>query len=127
MSLFVAATGAVRASPPESLSSSWNGPSLASQQGPSVVPQDPAHLPALRDQAVAGLIQQGREEAGPVHHGRRHGGASDMAHESQEAPKQRDAEADRGSSRPESAAYKAKVHPLTVWSKQGRTMTVNNC
>ena len=93
-----AATGAVRASPPESLTSSWNGPS---QQGPSVVPQDPAHLPPSPNQAVPG----------PVQHGRRHGRGPDASHESLEAPQQADAEASRGTSRPESAAYKAKVLP----------------
>lgn len=95
-----AATGAVRASPPESLSSSWNGPSLASQQGPSVVPQDPAHSPTSPEQAVPGRAQ----------HGRRHGRPDHASQELQETPEQRGAEASGGISRPESAAYKAKVN-----------------
>ena len=97
MCLHAAATGAVRASPPESLTSSWNGPGLASQQGPSVVPRDPAHLPTSPDQALPGPVQQGR--------------ALEASQASLEAPQQAAAEVSRGTSRPESADYKAKVSP----------------
>lgn len=109
-----AATGAVRVSPPESLTSSWNGPSLVSQQGPSVVPHDPAHPNPLPDQAMPGPVQQGRAVPGPVQHGRRHGKAADASQESVEAPQQADAEASRGATRPESSAYKAKVPSFAV-------------
>lgn len=114
MCMCAAATGAVRASPPESLTSSWNGPSLSSQQGPSVVPQDPAHLPPSPNQAVPG----------PAQHGRRHGisRAPDASHESLEAPQQADAEASRGTSRPDSAAYKAKVLPQLPSQNKQLTM-----
>ncbi|KAL3137077.1 hypothetical protein ABBQ32_006662 [Trebouxia sp. C0010 RCD-2024] len=94
-----AATGAVRASPPESLSNSWNGPSFASQQAPSVVPRDPAHSPTSPDQGGPGHARQGRRQSRP-------GLASQ---DPQERPEHRVVEANRDISRPDSAAYKAKV------------------
>ena len=118
----VAATGAVRASPPESLSSSWNGPSLNSQQGPSVVPRDPAHSPPSPDQTLPGHAQHGRQHGRLGHapqqpqeapeqrqDGRQQGRPGHASQQPQEPPGQREAEANRDISRPDSAAYKAKV------------------
>ena len=101
----------MRASPPESLTSSWHGPELAAalHQGPSVVPRDPAHQAALPDQAMPG----------PAHHGRRQGRVPGAASRS---PQQEDfgEEGDKHSGRPDSAAYKAKVlaHSCIMFSHQ---------
>ncbi len=103
----VTATGAVRVSPPESLTSSWNGPEAPgafSHHGPSVVPREPPHQDGVPDQASQCVMQHGRRQ------GRSLGSNSPSPAQSQELPQPRTADAGNGnSSRPDSAAYKAKV------------------
>ena len=101
------ATGAVRVSPPESLTSSWNGPEAPgafSHHGPSVVPREAPHQDGVPDQASQRVMQHGRRQ------GRSLGSNSPSPAQSQEMPQPRTADAGIGnSSRPDSAAYKAKV------------------
>ena len=103
----VTATGVVRVSPPESLTSSWNGPEAPgafSHHGPSVVPKESPHRDGVPDQASQHVMQHGRRQ------GRSLGSKSPSPAQSQEMPQPRTADTDNGnSSRPDSAAYKAKV------------------
>ena len=97
----------MRASPPDSLNSSWNGPEAGafSHHGPSVVPREPSHQEGLPDQASHSTVQ----------HGRRQGRAalnSPSPAQSQELPEPSHSSADHGN-RPDSAAYKAKVTNLS--------------
>ncbi len=101
------ATGAVRVSPPESLTSSWNGPEAPgafSHHGPSVVPREASHQDGVPDQASQRVMQHGRRQ------GRSLGSNSPSPAQSQEMPQPRIPDAGDGkNSRPDSAAYKAKV------------------
>ena len=101
-----AATGAVKLSPPESLTSSWNGPESGpfGHHGPSVVPREPCHQDALPDQASHNAVQHGRRQ------GRAVGSGSPSPAQSQELPPPSSTDASSGH-RPDSAAYKAKVNP----------------
>lgn len=101
-----AATGAVKLSPPESLTSSWNGPEAGAfgHHGPSVVPREPCHQDAMPNQASHNAVQHGRRQ------GRAVGSGSPSPAQSQELPQPRSTDASSGH-RPDSAAYKAKVTP----------------
>ena len=101
------ATGAVRVSPPESLTSSWNGPEVPgafSHHGPSVVPREPPHQDGVPDQASQRGMQHGRQQGMSL------GSKSPSPAQSQEIPQPKIADAGNGNnSRPDSAVYKAKV------------------
>jgi len=94
-------------SPPESLTSSWNGPEAPgafSHHGPSVVPREAPHQDGVPDQASQRVMQHGRRQ------GRSLGSNSPSPAQSQEMPQPRIPDAGDGkNSRPDSAAYKAKV------------------
>ncbi len=101
------ATGAVRVSPPESLTSSWNGPEAPGafgHHGPSVVPREPPHQDGVPDQASQRVMQHGRRQ------GKSLGSKSPSPAQPQEMPQPRTADTGNGNNnRPDSAAYKAKV------------------
>ncbi len=93
-------------SPPESLTSSWNGPEAGAfgHHGPSVVPREPPHQDSVPDQASQRVMQHGRRQ------GRSLGSKSPSPAQSQEMPQPRTGDAGNvNNSRPDSAAYKAKV------------------